>query len=122
MTTNAKIASIEREGGHAMFESAVSSSRTAGGRFAAGCSGNPAGRPTGARNRSTMMMQALGEALRLGEADDLVRQYVEATKAGDKVALRFCVGRLVPAPRGRMIALDLPPGHERSIRLCFARV
>jgi hypothetical protein len=84
--------------------------RAADGRFAAGQSGNPAGRPKGARNRATL----LAEALREGEAEILVRRFVELALAGDRTALRFCVTRLVPRLRGRLIELDLAPGAERD--------
>src|SRR5919198_929193 len=39
----------------------ASSTRTESGRFAPGCSGNPAGRPKGARNRVTLCDEALQE-------------------------------------------------------------
>jgi Family of unknown function (DUF5681) len=48
--------------------------RMALGRFAPGQSGNPAGRPKGARNRMTVF----AEALRSGEADELMRKFLPA--------------------------------------------
>jgi hypothetical protein len=84
--------------------------RAADGRFALGQSGNPAGRPKGARNRATL----LAEALREGEAEILIRRFVELALAGDRTALRFCVARLVPRLKGRLIELDLAPGAERD--------
>jgi hypothetical protein len=92
--------------------------RTAEGRFAPGCSGNPKGRPIGSRNRASVMAEALEE----GEPEMLIREYADIAHGGDKVALRFCVGRLVPPMRGRTIVLDLPPGTELDFRTGYIRV
>jgi hypothetical protein len=92
--------------------------RTAAGQFAPGCSGNPKGRPIGSRNRASVM----AEALEAGEPEKLIRQYADIAHGGDKVALRFCVGRLVPPVRGRTIVLDLPPGTELDFRTGYIRV
>jgi hypothetical protein len=92
--------------------------RTAEGRFAPGCSGNPKGRPIGSRNRASVM----AEALEAGEPEKLIRDYADIAHGGDKVALRFCVGRLVPPVRGRTIVLDLPPGTELDFRTGYIRV
>jgi Family of unknown function (DUF5681) len=78
--------------------------RDAQGRFLPGHSGNPAGRPPGARNRRTILAAALAE----GEGEAIARQVVEKALAGDGVAARFCLDRLCPKPRGREITLDLP--------------
>lgn len=51
-------------------------------------SGNPAGRPKGARNRTTIAMQELLE--------------------GDTVAIRMCLERLVPVRKDRHVIFDLP--------------
>jgi hypothetical protein len=92
--------------------------RTPDGQFAPGCSGNPKGRPIGSRNRASVM----AEALESGEPERLIREYADIAHGGDKVALRFCVGRLVPAPRGRTLVLDLPPGTELDFRTGYVRV
>jgi hypothetical protein len=88
--------------------STASSARLSSGRFAPATSGNPNGRPKGARNRSSLLIESLED----GEADALIRGLVELALAGDKAALRFCVARLVPPLKGRPIALDLAPGAE----------
>jgi hypothetical protein len=93
-------------------------SRTPEGQFAPGCSGNPRGRPIGSRNRASVMAEALEE----GEPAKLIREYADAAHGGDKVALRFCVGRLVPPVRGRTIVLDLPEGMELDFRRGYQRV
>ena len=63
--------------------------------------GNP-GRPKGACNKSTLAAMALLE----GEAEALTRKAVELALAGDTVALKLVLDRLLP--RERTIRLDLP--------------
>ena len=74
-------------------------------RWRKGTSGNPAGRPRGARNKATMEAQALLE----GEVGPLTRKAIGAALEGDVAALRLCLQRISPAPRARPINLDLPP-------------
>src|SRR5215470_4174184 len=76
------------------------------GRFRPGCSGNPAGKRPGTRNRATLLAAALAE----GEGEALARIVIDKALRGDAVAARFCVDRLSPRPRGRSISLDLPEG------------
>jgi hypothetical protein len=80
--------------------------RDGNGRFQAGQSGNPAGRPRGARNRAGVLAEMLEE----GEDARILRVVVEKALAGDAVAARFCADRLVSKPRGRPISLSLPEG------------
>ncbi|MCH8112770.1 MAG: hypothetical protein IH905_12580 [Proteobacteria bacterium] len=75
------------------------------GRFAPGQSGNPAGRPRGARNRATQA----AEAILSGEAEALTRKAVELALAGDVTALRLCLERILPAQRGRTLEFDNIP-------------
>ena len=82
--------------------------RTSAGRFSPGQSGNPAGRPKGARNRTTV----LAEALREGEAEAIRDKLVDGALAGDRVLLKFCAGLLFAKPGPRPIELDLAPGQE----------
>jgi hypothetical protein len=82
--------------------------RTKSGRFAPGHSGNPAGRPKGARNRATLA----AEAILAENAEGLAERLVADGLAGDGQALRFLVGRCLPAATGRPIALDVAPGRE----------
>jgi Family of unknown function (DUF5681) len=72
--------------------------------FAKGVSGNPAGRPRGARNRATVAAEALLE----GEAEALTRKAVEMALGGDVMALRLCLERLLPPRKERAIAFELP--------------
>ena len=75
-----------------------------GRRFQPGVSGNPAGRPKGARNKSTLAAEALLD----GEAEALTRKAVEMALGGDTVALRLCLERLMPPRRDRPVAVPLP--------------
>jgi F0F1-type ATP synthase gamma subunit len=73
--------------------------------FQKGESGNPAGRPRGARNRATLLM----ESLLADDAEAIVRKAVEMAKAGEIAALRMCLDRLVPARKDEPVVFDLPP-------------
>jgi hypothetical protein len=94
-----------------MFPETTTDSRTAAGQFAPGHSGNPAGRPKGARNRATLA----AEALLAENVEGLLGKLIEGGLAGDGQALRFLVGRLCPAATGRPIALDLAPAREGDL-------
>jgi Family of unknown function (DUF5681) len=73
--------------------------------FAKGQSGNPAGRPAGARNKKTLAAAMLLE----GEAEALTRLAVELAFAGDPTALRLCIERILPPCRERSVKFALPP-------------
>src|SRR5436190_3804916 len=73
--------------------------------FKRGQSGNPAGRPKGARNTTTLAVEALLD----GEAQVLTRKAIELAKSGDIAALRLCMDRILPTRRDRPVAFDLPP-------------
>lgn len=75
-----------------------------GRQFEDGQSGNPAGRPKGARNRTTLLMQELLE----GEAERITRKAVELALEGDTVAIRLCLERLVPVRKDRHVQFALP--------------
>jgi hypothetical protein len=73
--------------------------------FQPGKSGNPAGRPKGARNHTTRAVEALLD----GEAEALTRKAIELALDGDGPALRLCLDRLLPVRRDRPITFTLPP-------------
>jgi Family of unknown function (DUF5681) len=73
-------------------------------QFQKGESGNPAGRPRGARNRTTVLMQSLLEA----NAEAIARKAIDLATGGDLTAIRICFDRLVPARKHEPIALELP--------------
>jgi Family of unknown function (DUF5681) len=73
--------------------------------FVKGQSGCPAGKPKGARHRSTLAAEALLD----GEAEQLMRKAVELALGGDTVALRLCLDRIIPPRRERPVRFRLPP-------------
>ena len=73
-------------------------------KFQPGQSGNPAGRPTGARHKTTLAIENLLD----GEAEDLTRKVIEKAKEGDMVALKLCLDRIAPVRKGRPVPLNLP--------------
>ena len=72
--------------------------------FAKGQSGNPDGRPAGARSRKTLAAALLLD----GEAEALTRKAVELALAGDPTALRLCLERILPPCRERAVQFALP--------------
>jgi hypothetical protein len=73
--------------------------------FQKGRSGFPAGRRPGSRNKATIA----AAKLLAGEAEGLTRKAVEAALAGDPMALRLCVERILPLCRERAVKFKLPP-------------
>jgi Family of unknown function (DUF5681) len=73
--------------------------------FQKGESGNPAGRPRGARNRTTMLMQDL----LADHAEAIGRKAIALAQEGDIAAIRVCMDRLAPARKDEPVAFDLPP-------------
>src|SRR5436309_9682695 len=72
--------------------------------FEQGKSGNPSGKPKGARHRTTLAVEKLLE----GEAEEIGRKAIELAKAGETVALRLCLERIAPVRKGRPVSLVLP--------------
>jgi Family of unknown function (DUF5681) len=72
--------------------------------FEPGQSGNPSGRPKGARNKATVVIEALLE----DKAEPLTRKLIELALGGNMAALRLCFGRLLPPRRDHGVAFDLP--------------
>jgi hypothetical protein len=73
-------------------------------RFQPGQSGNPAGRPRGSRNRSTIMV----EKLLNDSAGELTTAAIELATKGDPAAQRACLDRLIPRLRHRPLDFALP--------------
>jgi hypothetical protein len=73
--------------------------------FAPGQSGNPLGRPRGARNKATIMAEALLD----DQAEGIIHKVIEKAMEGDTTALRLCLERLLPPRRDRSVGFELPP-------------
>src|SRR5215467_4040431 len=67
-------------------------------QFQPGQSGNPAGRPPGARNKKTIAMEEIFAVT----AEDTAKAIVARAQCGDTAAMRICMDRTPPA-------LELPP-------------
>jgi hypothetical protein len=72
--------------------------------FSRGRSGNPAGRPAGARNRTTLAAEQLLD----GEAQALTQKVIELAQKGDITAIRLCFDRILPRRRERLLSFDMP--------------
>ena len=72
--------------------------------FEKGQSGNPAGRRQGSRNKVTLAIEEMLD----GEAEVLTRKVIDLAKAGDMVALRLCLDRIVPPRKDRPVTFNLP--------------
>lgn len=71
-------------------------------RFKAGQSGNPAGKPIGAKDKRTALRGLLQPY-----ADALVKKAVELALAGDTTALRICIDRCIPTIKAKDAPISL---------------
>src|SRR5690349_15811793 len=74
------------------------------GQFQPGQSGNPSGKPKGARHAITLAAETLLD----GETEALTRRCIELAKEGDMVAMRLCLERILPARKSRSVKIELP--------------
>jgi hypothetical protein len=72
--------------------------------FQPGQSGNPAGRPPGSRNKSTVIVEKLLD----DSAGELTTAAITRATEGDGAALRACMDRVAPRLRHRPLDFDLP--------------
>ena len=86
-------------------QGAAPAERDAQGHWRKGASGNPAGRPRGARNEATRTAEALLDAA----AGSRIEKAIEKALAGDAIALRFCLARILAPHRFPAVEFDLPP-------------
>lgn len=74
------------------------------GRFKPGISGNPKGKPQGARHKTTLAAMALLS----GEAEALTRVAIEKALEGDLTALKLCLDRIIPPTKDQPVDCNLP--------------
>jgi hypothetical protein len=78
-------------------------------RFQKGQSGNPAGKPKGARHKTTL----LAERLMQDDVEKIVNAVLTAARNGDMMAAKIILDRIAPVRRGQGVFFDLPK-IERS--------
>ncbi len=78
--------------------------------FKPGQSGNPAGRPKGAKSKAA---QLLAELIERG-AHEVVQAIVDDAKKGNVTSARFLIERVAPVPVDRPISFDLPATNTAS--------
>jgi hypothetical protein len=84
---------------------AKAAKRRAGGRpFQPGQSGNPAGKPKGARNRQTLILEAMVDKA----GPKLVKKAIAMALSGDASVMRALLPMLLPARRERPVEFPLP--------------
>lgn len=74
------------------------------GKYKKGCSGNPNGKPKGARNKSTLAAEALLE----GSLDKICKKVEEEALNGNMQAAKMILERFLPPRKDRVIEIDLP--------------
>jgi len=79
--------------------------------FKKGQSGNPSGKPKGARDKRTQLRDLLEP-----HRDELIHKAVQLALEGDTTALRLCMERLVAPlrPRDQPVAFGAIPGTLRQ--------
>jgi len=73
-------------------------------RYKPGQSGNPTGKPKGAKDKRTALRELLNP-----HAEGLVNKAVDLALGGDTTALRLCLERLMPPIKARTEAIELEP-------------
>ncbi len=73
-------------------------------KFEKGQSGNPKGRPKGARNRLTTAVDKLMQA----DATKIVEVALDKAKSGDAAFVRMVLDRIIPPVKDRPVTFDLP--------------
>ena len=82
----------------------MTTERSAAGQYLAGHSGNPGGRPKGARNKKTRFEELLED----WDPQDIASKVVELAKEGDIRMLKLCMDRLFPVERHRRVSFEMP--------------
>jgi hypothetical protein len=85
-------------------------------QFRPGQSGNPAGRPRGARSKITVAVETLIDAA----STDIANKAIELAKAGDPTMIRALLDRAAPPRRDRHIPLEHPPMEKAAVKAAAA--
>lgn len=80
------------------------------GGFKPGQSGNPAGRPKGARNKTNAVARAFDE-----NKAELLQVLVDAAKAGDMTAMNLLLQRAQPPLRSRAPTVEFELSQDRPL-------
>jgi len=78
--------------------------------FQKGQSGNPSGRPKGAKDKRTELRELLQP-----HAPALIEKAVEMALDGDTTALKMCLDRIIPAMRSVEITSDQNEEYESLV-------
>ena len=73
-------------------------------KFKPGQSGNPAGKPKGARHKVTLLAEKLLDK----DAKSVVEKCIELVMAGDSGAIKLIMDRILPPRKDRPVSIDLP--------------
>ena len=73
-------------------------------RFQKGQSGNPRGKPKGARNKSTLAAESLLE----GSLKEVCRRITEEALTGNMLAAKMVLERFLPVRKDRAVRIDMP--------------
>jgi hypothetical protein len=73
-------------------------------RFKKGESGNPKGRPMGSKHKVTLAALALLE----GDLETITQVCVDKAKAGDLMAVKLILDKIIPNAKERPLSLQLP--------------
>jgi hypothetical protein len=73
-------------------------------RFKPGVSGNPAGKPRGARHKAVQALDILGR----NASEEIVLAVIQQAKSGDMRAAELVLRRIWPERKGSPVELDLP--------------
>src|SRR6516225_6064046 len=95
---------IHNDTSNAMSDEVVPRPPARGRLLQPGQSGNPAGRRRGSRNEATLAAATLLD----GEALGLTRRAVEAALAGDMLAMKLCLERVLPRCQERPVTFSPP--------------
>lgn len=74
------------------------------GKFQKGHSGNPKGRPLGARNKATLIAEELLE----GDIEGVCRRLIKEALSGNVQAIKLVLERVLPPKKGSIVSLRIP--------------